>query len=456
MKILMISANVATSPYPVYPIGCSMVAAALAAAGHEVRQFDFLRHEQSLETLAAEVSRFAPDLAGVSVRNVDNVNFLNERRYVSGVRDIVGAVRGVSGVKVVLGGPGFSLIPGPILEATGADYGVVGEGEALMADFAAGAARGVYPGARILGPEMRLQRGDIPSARYDPDILGFYLTSGNMAPVQTKRGCPHSCVYCSYPVLEGKGIRSRDPAAVVDDVVRLRDEHGVKYVFFVDSVFNDDEGSHLEVVGEMERRGVSIPWTGFFKPTGLTDESLERMKGTGLAAVEIGADAACDATLRGMGKSFLYGDILAASEMLARHDIASAHFYMFGGPGESRETVLEGIENIRRLEKCVVFAYLGVRVLPRTPLAALAVRDGIAPRDDDLLDPVYYFSPVLDRKWTEETLARELGGMKHCVFPPDAMDDKLAILHRLRYTGPMWDLILAARKKRSRAPRSPG
>ena len=446
----MVSANVSVSPYPVYPIGCSVVAAALEGAGHEVRQFDFLRHDESLDELAAEVKSFDPALVGVSIRNIDNVNYLNERKFIPGVRDIVTRVRDVSPAKVILGGPGFSLIPGPILAATGADYGVVGEGEALMVDFARRAETGSWPAEKLFGPEMRLEGREMPSARYDPELLAHYLKSGNMASIQTKRGCPHSCVYCSYPVLEGRSIRSRDPEAVVDDMVRLRDEHGVKYVFFVDSVFNDDGGSHLAVVREMKRRGFSMPWTAFFKPTGLTDESLALMKETGLAAVEIGADAPCDATLRGMGKSFVFADIVSATDMLSRHEIPAALFYMFGGPGETRETVLEGIENIRRLDRCVTFAYLGVRVLPNTPLAALAAREGLVRPDDDLLEPVYYFPPGLDRKWTEGTLAKELGALRNCVFPPDANDDKLAILHQMRYTGPMWDLLLASRKKRER------
>ena len=49
MKVLLISANVATSPYPIYPIGMSMVAAALKKEGHEVELFDFLQNDCSLD-----------------------------------------------------------------------------------------------------------------------------------------------------------------------------------------------------------------------------------------------------------------------------------------------------------------------------------------------------------------------------------------------------------------------
>ena len=61
-----------------------------------------------------------------------------------------------------MGGAGFSLIPGLILEETGADYGIVGEGESLVVNFADNAARGIYPAERLIGPETRLFGADIP------------------------------------------------------------------------------------------------------------------------------------------------------------------------------------------------------------------------------------------------------------------------------------------------------
>jgi len=44
MKIFLVSTNLAETPYPVYPLGMAMVAAALETAGHEIAQFDLLQH----------------------------------------------------------------------------------------------------------------------------------------------------------------------------------------------------------------------------------------------------------------------------------------------------------------------------------------------------------------------------------------------------------------------------
>jgi lipid biosynthesis B12-binding/radical SAM protein len=442
MKVLLISANVTLSPYPVYPLGMSMIAAALVKAGHEVRQADFLMQNTSLEAIGNEVEQFAPELVGISVRNIDNVNLMNEQYYIQNVKNIVGTVRKVTDAKVVLGGSGFSLIPDLILEETGADYGIIGEGESAAVDFVNNAEKGIYPSERLIGPAVLLNGGQIKSALYDERLIEFYLKNGNIASVQTKRGCAYKCVYCSYPVLEGAHLRRREPDAVVDDIEFLRDKFGTNYVFFVDSVFNDDDGAYLEVIDEMLRRDVSIPWSAYIKPGGLTDGIVEKMKKTGLAAAEVGSDAACDITLSKLGKNFSFSDIVECNDLLVRHGIATSHFFMFGGPGETEETVCEGIKNVLSLQKCVVFIFMGIRILPATPLARIAVEEGLISSAQGMLEPVYYISPTVDRDWMEKTLTTAFENVRHCVFPPDAYDSSLQVLHKLGYSGPMWNLLL--------------
>jgi lipid biosynthesis B12-binding/radical SAM protein len=447
MRIMLISSNITTSPYPIYPIGLGMISAALTRAGHEVLQTDFLFNDTSLEASGEEIRSWNPDIIGISVRNIDNVNFMNNKYYIDNVREIVNRIREVSDAKVILGGAGFSLIPEQILKATGADYGVIGEGERLMVEFADNATRGVYPENPLIGPSPMMPGHEIGSSLYDERLLQFYLHSGSIASIQTKRGCCYKCVYCTYPQLEGKNLRKRDPRHVVDDIRHLKEKFDSKYIFFVDSVFNDDDGAFLEVVDEMLRQEVTIPWTAFIKPGGLTDEIVQKMKKTGFAAAEVGADAASDTTLRKMGKNFLFRDIVECNDVLCRNGIATSHFFMFGCPGETEETVREGIENILSLKNCVAFIFMGIRILPETPLARIAVKEGVIQEDLDLLKPVYYISPGVDRDWLEKTLTSAFEGVRNCLFPPDSMDNSLQILHKLGYTGPMWDLLLSERKR---------
>jgi len=454
MRVLLISANAASTPYSVYPLGMSMVAASLCDAGHEVQQCDLIQSDMSMDAIADTVRRYVPEMIGISIRNIDNVNLLNEKRYIDVVSKLVQRIREVTDVFVILGGSGFSIMPEAILRETKADYGIVGEGEASMLEFVENAARGVFPEERCIRAPAVLRGGEIPKPKYDDGLLEFYLKSGNIGAVQTKRGCTHSCVYCSYPVLEGSAIRCRDPKAVVDEIEDLVGRHKAGHVFFTDSVFNDDEGHYLAVIREMEERRMAIPWTAFFKPEGLDDESVKLMKKTGLTSAEIGADAATDTTLRKLGKAFRFKDIVDCNDLFRRHDIGTAHFYMFGSPGETQGTVLEGIENIRNLKNAVSFIYMGVRILPGTPLAKIAKREGLLSNEHDLLETVYYIAPGIDREWLERTLRDGFAGFRNIVFPPDRLDSGLQFLHRMGHVGFLWNMVLprkkAARERRTR------
>lgn len=447
MKILMISANASAEPYAVYPLGMSVIAGALVRAGHDVHQYDFLQAGMSLDSVADVIHEQKPGLIGISIRNIDSVNMLNEKRYVETAAQIVEKIREVTDVKVVIGGSAVSIMPEKIMEAVRADHAIVGEGETLFVDFVRNAERGVFPSAPILRIPRMLDGEQFAPPLYDPVLMDFYLRQGGIANVQTKRGCTFKCVYCNYPVLEGKTIRARNADLIVDTLEMLLDRFAVKHIFFVDSVFNDGQGEFLEVPKAMKRRGLSIPWTGFFKPEGLDDESVALMAETGLAHAEVGADAATDITLKRLAKKYRYRDIVENNALLRRHGVHAAHFFMFGGPGETRETVREGIENIRRLENTVSFISMGLRIFPGTPLAKVADQHGLYARDYQSLDPIFYVAPGLDIDWLYETLSEGFGDLRHCVFPPHALDRSLQFLHKKGHSGFLWELIIPGQER---------
>jgi radical SAM superfamily enzyme YgiQ (UPF0313 family) len=55
--------------------------------------------------------------------------------------------------------------------------------------------------------------------------------------IQTKRGCPFRCMFCSYPFIEGKKLRYRRPETVVDEIEALKENYGVHKIWFTDSQF---------------------------------------------------------------------------------------------------------------------------------------------------------------------------------------------------------------------------
>jgi lipid biosynthesis B12-binding/radical SAM protein len=440
-RILLISSNITTEPYPVYPLGLAVIAGALAGAGHCIEQFDFLACGESEALLAARVAAFAPDYICLSIRNLDNCDSLSATGYPAIAKRLVEIVREGSRAPVIVGGPAFSIMPEELLAYTGADYGVVGEGERLVCELIRDLSMG-KSSPRLLRSGALLPGDSIGSALYSEQIIGYYLEKSGMLNLQTKRGCPHGCIYCSYPALEGERYRCRDPRAVVDDMARARVEHGVESFFFTDSVFNDSDGHYLEIVEEILRRGLSARWCCYLRPEGIGRREIALMKRAGLYAVELGTDAASDTTLRSLGKGFRFADALEVNRACVAERLPCAHFVMFGGPGETRETVAEGLANLEQLEHTVVFAFSGIRVLPGTPLLARAIRDGLLVEAASLQEPVYYLSPGVDVQQMNAMILASFKNRRDRVFPPAEGQQRLAVMQRFGYRGLLWDTLI--------------
>ncbi|MCP3900852.1 MAG: lipid biosynthesis B12-binding/radical SAM protein, partial [Desulfobacteraceae bacterium] len=156
MKCFLVDANIATTPYPVYPLGMSMVANALIKAGNKVVQFDFLQQNSSYEKLQEHIKKEQPQIIGISMRNIDNVNSQNIEKYTGVVKSIVTQIRSISDAFIVLGGTAFSILPEILVEEIGADYGIVGEGEKLMVELAAKIKAGNIPSNKIFKADSQL------------------------------------------------------------------------------------------------------------------------------------------------------------------------------------------------------------------------------------------------------------------------------------------------------------
>ena len=64
-----------------------------------------------------------------------------------------------------------------------------------------------------------------------------------------------------------------------------------------------------------------------------------------------------------------------------------------------------------------------------------------------ILEPVYYIPPGLDKDWMQTTLDKKFKPYRHCVFPPDALENSVKFLHKLGHTGLMWDLLIPGKNR---------
>ena len=446
-RIFLLACNVTREPYPVYPLGLAMIAGSARRAGHEVMEWDLLSRPEPLEQTAARARDFRPGVIGLSLRNVDNTDSVENVSYVNHYRRVVEALRReLPTCPIVIGGAAVSLFPEELLRHTGADHAVAGEGEIAFNRLVARLTdHSLAPEQRVWRGQEALARGEFQGLERDPAAARYYLTEGGMLNVQTKRGCPHRCAYCAYPLIEGCQYRYRPAADVVDEIELLRKDYGADYFAFTDSVFNDAEGHYLQIAEEMVRRGLNIPWMAFFRPQRFTREEVALLRRAGLRSVEWGTDCSTNATLEGMQKDFTWDEVAESNRILAESGIAGAHFIIFGGPGETEETVREGLRNIEALCGCVVFVFRGVRIYPGTAVHRRAIEEGVIEPDRDLLPSVFYYSPRVTQDYIHSTVLESFGTRPDRIYPPTRGQEKIHAFHLLGFRGPIWDLIL--RKK---------
>jgi len=448
MKVLLISANTTNAPHSVYPLGLDYVAGALTPR-HAVRILD-INLAAGQEELEAEIRDSAPEVIGISIRNIDNVDARAAKSFIPGYERIVRLVRGCTAAPIVLGGSGFSIFPGELMSLLGADFGVVGEGESislLIDAIEQGADPSGLPGIVIKGGPAGapVPWGGAVTRRTCPDDaqLRFYLERGGILNLQTKRGCPFHCLYCTYPHIEGRRLRLVLPDEVAREARKLQ-ELGARFLFITDSAFNADEDHSLAVAKAFHRQGLTIPWGAFFAPMRPPEGFYDVLAEAGLTHVEFGTESLCDPQLKRYGKPFGAADVFAAHESARRAGAHIAHYLLLGGPGEDAQTLNETMERAEELEKAVFFAFCGIRIFPHAPLYDLALAEGQITAGRDLLSPVFYRSRGIA---TEEIIARvkqQAAGRANWVTGEGGEKTERIVtrLHAHGRPGPLWELLL--------------
>ncbi len=361
MKVLLISANTLTTPYPVYPLGLDYVADAIAA-DHEIKIVD-INNLGEHGSLGKEIGDYSPDIIGISLRNIDNADSVNRKGFISEYREYVKAIREYSKAPLVLGGSGFTLFPAEVMEALGAEYGIIGEGERfalLLKAIEKKEDPSRIPGIMTLSEEKAIPDPFDRSfaLNYLPDIsrLRYYLKNGGMLNLQTKRGCTFRCIYCTYPRIEGSHLRLIPPEDAANNALRLQNL-GAKYFFVIDSVFNSDYSHSIEVARAFINAGISIPWGAFFAPTNPPEGYFRIMADAGLSHVEFGTESLSSNMLKTYKKPFGTKHIFNAHQAAIEAGLFVAHYFLLGGPGEDEDSLDETLKNIAMLNKSVFFFF---------------------------------------------------------------------------------------------------
>ena len=351
-NIALISANNYKIPYPVYPLGVSYLATYLNKnlPDCSVEIFDF--NIDSFDDCTRFLRSKKFDFIGISLRNIDDTNIFAKNNFILHYKKVMTIVRENSIAPVIIGGPGFSVFPEQIFAKLEPDYAVHGEGEESFRQLIVALNSGNNRLERIDGLAYRNASGNIqinerkeyisaPTLQVNDRLAEFYWNKSGMLNIQTKRGCPHNCIFCSYPLVDGSRVRVLDADTIVRNIEELHRGKGINYLFFTDSVFNICNEYNRELAQKIIESGVKIKWGAYFSPGNLTRDDLALYQKSGLTHVEFGSDSFSDAQLEKYGKNFQFSHVLDSSNNCAQLGIFYAHFLILGGYGETEATLTE-------------------------------------------------------------------------------------------------------------------
>jgi radical SAM superfamily enzyme YgiQ (UPF0313 family) len=459
MNILLISANRERMPSPVFPLGLACLARGLQEEGHRLEVIDLCFSEDVQADLKKTFLDFQPDVTGISLRNLDNLTYPISRSYLEEVEEVISICRQLSSSKLVIGGSGFSLAPQELLAHLDVDFGVVGEGEEVFLKLIRSLEKRlpISSSPHLLikhEPWLPSVGGTQVSHLTAPDRTLFhtrrYLTEGGMLNLQTKRGCPFSCIYCTYPLLEGKKVRLREVDEIVQEIRQLIQEHETDYIYFVDDIFNYPPSVAEKLCRRMAEEKLQVRWSAFVNPGFLKEDLLKWMKEAGCAGIEFGTDSGSDRMLKSYQKSFSQKDVIGASRLCSKLNVNHCHYLLFGGPGEDEETIEESFQLMDQLDPTAVIAMLGVRIYPRTGLQRISLSQGIIEKNTDLIYPHFYISPAL--KGRLEDLIREKAlERKQWIVPGLEINITRNLMEQIRkfhVRGPLWELVGRMKKPR--------
>jgi radical SAM superfamily enzyme YgiQ (UPF0313 family) len=286
-----------------------------------------------------------------------------------------------AGVPVVMGGPHVTEMPDEALGRDGgarhADAIAIGEADEtwprIVADAERGALQEIYAPVDAFGQEQKpsLDRyPEIPWERMDLDqfdmiahfpklarricnALGMTWQSFHLIPIESGRGCPYGCEFCTVTGFFGDSIRFRTNQSVVNELLALKSlekrKKGKIAVFFIDDNFAINLRRTKSLLREIIARDAQVPWIAQISMNLLRDEELVSLIAqSGGIWIFMGLESIDPENLKSVAKDFNKpAEYAAVLERLARHNLYAITSFIFGMDGDHPGVAERTLEQIR-------------------------------------------------------------------------------------------------------------
>ncbi len=338
---------------------------ALTPPGHEVLLIDGNAKPMTERQLVQFIKEQNIQLVGIGAMT----------RMVARAYHIADAVR-AAGVPVVMGGPHVTELPDEALGRDGgpqhADAVALGEADEtwpkIVEDAARGELKDIYAPVDETGKERKPSLQAYPVIPWDsidldqfnwvPKIVrrlteryGSGVSYFNTIPMESGRGCPYGCEFCTVTGFFGDSIRFRSNESVVQELLLLKRraerDRGKITIFFIDDNFAINIKRTKSLLRDIIAANAQLPWIAQISANLLRDEELvDLMAESGCVWVFIGMESIDPLNLADVNKNFNKpGEYAAVLNRLARRNIYAITSFIFGldndTPGVAERTLKE-------------------------------------------------------------------------------------------------------------------
>ena len=340
----------------------------LTPPGHEVILIDGNARAMSDDELVSFIQE----------ENIGLVGIGSMTRMVARAYRVADAIR-KAGVPVVMGGPHVTEVPDEALGRNGgprhADAVALGEADEtwplIVNDASRGELKEIYePKRNAKGLDEKPSLQPYPSIPWEsidlnqfsliPKILrpvmskvGTGWGTFHVVPIETGRGCPYGCEFCTVTGFFGDAIRFRTNESVVDELLRLKArgarERGQIAVFFIDDNLAINVKRTKSLLKAIIAAEAQLPWVAQISANLLRDEELiDLIAESGGRWIFIGMESIDPANMADVNKNFSkpdeYGAVL---ERLAERNIYAITSFIFGMDNDTKGVAERTLNEIR-------------------------------------------------------------------------------------------------------------
>ena len=349
--------------YP--PMGLAYAASYLEEKGLICNILDANLFRLGFHELMAKIKEFNPDLIGITA----NIAFIREAMSISKESKNMGKY-------VLIGGPSSMGNTEYILNNSNADAVISGEGEVVMWNFInvinhnrdfdelrgiSCIKRGAFIRNEKEEPIQDVDNIPFPAYHLLPN-LGLYESRSRkhpVAPIVTSRGCPYQCSFC---LSQNTGWRPRSPENVLREIEMLVNKFGVRQIDILDDNFTLD-AKRAERILDMiiaKKWNLAIAFPNGLRADRLTENIVHKMKLAGVYKTGIGIESGEQEIVTRSKKGLILERVNQAVNWFRKEGIIVFGFFMFGLPGETKESMEKTIKFAKKLNPH--YANFGVTV----------------------------------------------------------------------------------------------